>query len=285
MPLHPDKAPGEIDWMPDPSKKLVTAHEGVQPELYAPFSIGSDLYAYESSYMYVDTAGGGENGDETVAWNLRFLHGYLFAYEMLCLPGGYSMEVYLELSKFALRNNVNEIGVEQNHGYGALAQNWRPELLKYYEKETGSRHAPAIIDDWVNTQKELRIIDTLAPVLGRHRLILNEDVLTYDVQTVMKYPIDRRQTYTLMNQLNKITRDHGSLIHEDRLDGLAGAVRKYVDRMAVDESLRIRQKMTNENVKMMEEWSPEFKQANRITHGLGSILSRVGSITKRRKRQ
>ena len=284
MPLDAEKAPGEIQWMPDPSKRIITQYQGAQPELYAPFSIGKDLYDYEGRYMYVDTAGGGTNGDETVAWALYFLHGYMFGMAMLALPGGYNMEVYNALSEFAYTWKPNEIGVEQNHGYGALAQNWRPVLLEYYKEKTGVAHSPKIIDDWVSTQKELRIIDTLEPILGRHRLVINEDVFLYDANSVQQYPIDQRTTYTLVNQMTKITRDHGALIHEDRLDSLAGAARRYVERMAVDETLRVKQKMSSENMKLMSEWSEDFKQSTNQS-GLGNVLSFRGSRSNRSKRR
>lgn len=283
MPLNRDKAPGEINWMPDPTKRVPTNYKGTQPELYFPFSVGEDLYEYESKYMYVDTAGGGTNGDETVAWALNFLHGYLFGVEMEAYPGGYNMEVYKALSEFAFRNKPNEIGVEQNHGYGALAQNWRPVLLDFYEEKTGARRSPKIIDDWVSTQKELRIIDTLEPVLGRHRLVINQDVFDYDAQQTLDYPIQERQIYTFPHQMNKITRDHGALIHEDKLDSLAGAARRYVERMAVSENLRIEQKATSENMKLMEEWGGDnFKQKRQ---GLGNILMRKGNAINRRRRK
>lgn len=284
MPLDMEKAPGEINWMPDPQKRIHTLYNGAQPELYAPFSIGDELFFYENKYVYVDTAGGGMNGDETVAWAIYFLHGYLFGMEMLALEGGYNMEVYNALSDFVFKHQPNEIGVEQNHGYGALAQNWRPVLLEHYKKKTGVAHAPKIIDDWVSTQKELRIIDTLEPILGRHRIIINEDVFTYDANSIQKYPIDVRQTYTLINQINKLTRDHGALIHDDRIDSFAGGARRFVDRIAVDESLRIAQKATSENMHMMSEWSEEFMRgANQP--GLGNILQNRGSITNRNRRR
>ena len=283
MPLNMESAPGVINWMPDPQKRIITKYPGgQQPEFYLPFSVGDELFQYEQKYMYVDTAGGGQEGDETVAWAIYFLHGYLFLMDMLALAGGYNMEVYTALSEFAYKHGVNEIGVEQNHGYGALAQNWRPVLLEFYLEKTGEAHSPAIIDDWVSTQKELRIIDTLEPILGRHRLILNQDVLDYDQESVKKYPIQERQIYTFAHQMNKITRDHGALIHEDRLDSAAGGARRFVDKLAVREDLRVAQKRTNENMRLMGEWSPEFAETFNQNR-MGNILQFHGSKSKRRR--
>lgn len=283
MPLNLDKAPGDITWMPDKNNQIKIQGYPDGVELYRPFSIGSELYEYENRYMYVDTAGGGMNGDETVAWAVYFLHGYLFAVEMLALPGGLSDEIYRELSEFAYKHKVNEIGVEMNHGYGAFAQSWRPVLQAFYKEATGSVHCPRIDDDWVSQQKELRIIDTLDPVMARHRLVVNESVFQYDIDTANQYPIDVRTVYTLVNQINKITRDRNALLHDDRIDSLSAAVRRFVDRMAVNEQTRILQKMRSENMQMMAEWSEDFKAT--IKHDLGNVNQYRGSKTRRRMRR
>lgn len=291
MPLDPDKAPGEINWMPDPNKRLKIAGYQTQPELYAPFSMSSELYRYESRYVYVDTAGGGMHGDETVAWALYFLHGYFFGMEMRAYPGGYDDAIYRDLSEFVFAHQANEIGVEQNHGFGAFAQAWRPVLAKVYKEKTGALLSPTIIDDWVSTQKELRIIDTLEPIFARHRMIINEEVFHYDIREANKKPIDVRQIYTLVHQINKITRDHGALIHDDRLDSLASAARRYVERMAVNEELRIDQKAKSENMEMMSEWSEEFMKGQKIgIHGLNVIKNKGrttarANVRKRRRRR
>lgn len=68
-----------------------------------------------------------------------------------------------------------------------------------------------------NTQKERRIIDTLEPVLNQHRLVVDRKVIEADL--LVEDP-----KYSLFYQLTRLTRDRGALIHDDRLDALAGAV-------------------------------------------------------------
>jgi len=285
MDLNPERAPGEITWMPDENKRFRTLGYNVQPDLYRPFTVSDDLFRYENRYVYVDTAGGGTNGDETVAWALYFLHGYFFGMEMQVHPGGYDEEIYLDLSKFVYKHQANEIGVEQNHGYGAFAQAWRPVLAKYYKKmNQGKTGSPLIVDDWVSAQKELRIIDTLEPIMSRHRLVINADVFAYDVESVKKYPLDERQIYTFVHQLSKLTRDYGALIHDDRIDSLASAARRFVESMAVDEQTREQQKQTSENMEMMSEWSEEFMKGGKIGINGLNILKRKGSATNRNRR-
>ena len=265
MDLNPDVAPSDIQWMPDKKRKLT--FDGLPNfDFYGPWSYSEDRYDYEQCYVYVDTAGGGTNGDETVATALKFLHGYLFVMEQLCLPGGYDPDVFKQLTEFTYKHKANEIGCEQNHGYGAFAKMWSPILLKHY-KDKGHSGSPKIIDDWVSTQKEIRIAETLDPIMARHRLIVNRCVFEEDWRTVQQYPIDKRMIYTLANQMNKLTLERGALIHDDRLDSLASAVRRFVDRMAVDEKLRESQKVTSENMKMMAEWQKKpFNTNKNVVH-------------------
>lgn len=79
-------------------------------------------------------------------------------------------------------------------------------------------------------QKELRIIDTLEPVMNQHRLVVNEDLVREDTQLAKDDP-----KYSLFYQLTRITRERGSLRHDDRLDALAMAVAYWVESVAQDE--------------------------------------------------
>lgn len=281
MDLNDTNAPSDIQWMPDVNKRI--KFEGLgEAEFYMPWSHSDDFYDYEKSYLYIDTAGGGTNGDETVATAVKFLHGYIFVMEQLCLPGGFEDEVFLQLSEFAYKHQPNEIGAEQNHGYGAFAKMWQPILSKYYLEQNGKVGAPKILDDWVNTQKEKRIAETLDPIMARHRLVFNRKIFVEDWASVQKYPIDKRMIYTLTNQMNKLTLERGALIHDDRLDSLASAVRRFVESMAVDEKMREAQKMTSANMKLMREWQGKQQQTNVNVVAKSTVKSR-GMRGKRRR--
>jgi hypothetical protein len=276
--------------MPDPDKRIVIPSHPDGVELYRPFTVSDELFAYEGKMIYVDPAGGGKNGDETVATCTYFLHGYVFLMEQLALPGGYSDDVYKQLSAFALKHMVHKIDVEENYGNGAFAQMWRPVLLAAYKK-AGHPGAPQIEDVFESGQKELRIIDTLEPVIARHRLIVHEDVWHADVAQTQKYPIDSRTVYTLWNQLTKLTRDKGALVHDDRVDSLAGAVRPWVAQIAIDEDVRIRQKQSSDAVKFMEQWntqgSPEERTASAALKPLPQRagIVRSGAMNRRPSRR
>lgn len=257
-----DKAPGEIVWMPSPEKLIPVDNKfSSKPQFYRPFQTSDQLYAFEGKHMYVDTAGGGENGDETVAAVTYFLHGYIFLAEILKLKGGYSPENYKLLSQLAMRHGVNKIDVEKNFGYGMFASAWRPIIHKVYS-DAGHNHCPAIEDVWESGQKELRIIDCLEPLMARHRLIVHEDIIDYDYNSVNSYPIDQRESYKFFHQMAKISREKGSLIHDDSIDAVAGSCRYWVEMIAVDEHKRMASKETDDNVAFFAEWGGEIGNQN-----------------------
>lgn len=283
MPFDFEKGAGELSWLPSPTNRIPAQGFSCKPEFYGPFTVSSEFYKYEGKHMYVDPAGGGKNGDETVAAVTYFLHGYVFLAEILKLPGGYGDEVYTELSKLALRHNVNSIDVEKNFGFGALAASWRPILHRAYE-EAGRKLAPAIEEPFESGQKELRMIDTLEPIMARHRLIVHTDIIQYDLETTNKYPIDQRESYKFFHQLSKVTRERGSLIHDDSLDAVAGSVRKWTEMVAVDETKRIEQKEYDESADFFAEWGAKMgKHQQRGV--LGNSTNRFQRHTNRRTRR
>lgn len=268
-PFDLEKGAGELTWLPSPEKQIKVAGFHCKPQLYRPFTVSTELYEYEGKHMYVDTAGGGKNGDETVAAVTYFLHGYIFLAEILRLPGGYDDSRYMALSALALKHNVNSIDVEKNFGFGAFAAAWRPIIQKHY-KEAGKNNCPRIEDVWESGQKELRIIDTLEPIMARHRLIVHEDIIQYDLDASKKYPIDQQESYKFFHQLSKVSRDKGALIHDDSLDAVAGSCKKWVDRIAVDEHIRMEQRVTDENVAFFAQWGGDIGANQNGVLGLSS---------------
>ncbi len=276
-----DKTSGEITWMPSPENQIKVTGFKTKPRLYRPFTVSQKTFEYEGKHMYVDTAGGGKNGDETVAAVTYFLHGYVFLAEILKLAGGYGDDKYDALSKLALRHEVNSIDVEKNFGFGAFAHAWKPILAKHY-KEAGKDMCPRVEDVWEAGQKELRIIDTLEPLMARHKLIVHEDIIQYDIDSTKKYPIDVQETYKFFHQMAKISRERGSLIHDDSIDAVAGSVRRWVDRISVDENIRMEQKETDENLAFFAEWGADIGSDSTNLGNMSNRFSR--NQTKRHRR-
>ena len=176
--------------------------------------------------MYVDPAGGGQNGDETAYAITKFLAGKIFLADSGKVKGGLEEESLEQLTAVAVRHKPNFISIEKNFGNGALGQIWKPLLLK--------QHRCAIEDVWESGQKELRIIDILEPIIGSGRLIVDADLLKSDWASCAEYPVEKRASYSLWHQLARITRDKNSLRHDDRLDALAGSCRHWVEALSKD---------------------------------------------------
>jgi hypothetical protein len=86
-----------------------------------------------------------------------------------------------------------------------------------------------------STQKEKRIIDTIEPLLNRHRLIIDRKVIEDDHRTVMSYDGENKFMKALIYQMTRITYDRGALRHDDRLDALAIALGYWVEQVNQDE--------------------------------------------------
>lgn len=256
MDVPHDKAPGAVQWLPSPKLKideLFTSHYHCNPELYRAFSCSETTYEYEFKYIHVDPAGGGENADEIAAMAVYMLHGYLFYPEQIALQGGHTEENLRELAEFCCRHQTMEIGVEQNMGHGAFATMLRPVLRQVYELNKVS-DVPEVIDVWESQQKELRIIETLSPLFARHRIIIDPRVIEYDKESTKQYSLDKRDTYKLIHQIVRITRERGALIHDDRLDVMHACARRCMEYMNVDERERMDEKEEDLNREFMEEW-------------------------------
>ena len=182
--------------------------------------------AFAGTYMYVDPSGGGRHGDE-LAWAVtKFMAGNIYLVDIGGVPGGLHKENLDALTAIAVKFKPNRIGIEKNYGNGALAQVWRPTLL--------SKHSCMIEEPWESAQKELRIIDILEPIIGSNRLIIDDKLIDHDWAQCQQYPVDVRNLYSVFYQLAKITRAKAALLHDDRLDALAGACRPWAELLALD---------------------------------------------------
>lgn len=222
-------------------------------KINTPAKIGEDVAKLQGKVMYVDPAGGGKNGDETAYAVTGFLNGNIYVLSAGGLPGGYNVAQMTELATIAKKWEVNRVIVEKNMGYGAFTEVWLPILRQHHEC--------AVDDDFVTGQKEVRIVETLEPVIARGSLIFNASIVDEDRDTSAIHAAGERQIYTLFHQISMITRDRDCLKHDDRVDALEGAVRYWQKVMAVDQSeaiKRAREREFNEAMRdpmMKDRWS------------------------------
>jgi len=78
-----------------------------------------------------------------------------------------------------------------------------------------------------NKQKELRIIDSIEPLMNQHRLVINYSAIKRDLEFALREP--KNIYYSMMYQMTHITNERGSLAHDDRLDGLTLGIQYWND--------------------------------------------------------
>jgi hypothetical protein len=189
---------------------------------------GSRTAEYQGAAMYIDPSGRGK--DETGYAVVKMLHGVLYCTEAGGFVGGYAVETLEKLATVAQRNACNLIRIEDNFGDGMFNELFKPvcRTVGYNGIVEGHRSVG---------QKEARVIDTLEPVMNRHKLIISKSVVEKDYQTMKLLQAthgDSALTYSMMYQLTHITKERGALRHDDRLEALAGAVAYWVENMAQD---------------------------------------------------
>src|SRR5690606_21367727 len=142
----------------------------------------------DSVILYVDPAGGGKNNDETGYAVIAGLNGNVFLLDVGGVPGGYGIEQMETLAEIASKWRVNTVVIEKNMGYGAFKEVWIPILNK--------KHKCTVSEDYVTGQKELRIAEGLEPVLARGSFIVNQDCVQGDTDTIARYHVGKRLTYS-----------------------------------------------------------------------------------------
>lgn len=179
---------------------------------------------YEGSVLFVDTAG---RGKDEMAWAIiKSLNGMLFCLHVNGHRGDPAVAMEM-IARDAKLYGVNVVEFEPNFGQGMAVMAFGPVLQKIWPGGCTVQES-----EWAKGQKEVRIIDTLEPVLTQHRLVISEDVVRKDLKRIEDTEEDR--SYSLLWQLTHISKERGSVPHDDRLDALAGAVAHFQRAIEVD---------------------------------------------------
>jgi hypothetical protein len=223
MPLNIEKAPVSLQWSSGPEYQILDLpNVGFSGDRWhRPMFIDKENWIpYEGAVMTIDPSGRG--ADETGYAITKQLHGSLFLTAAGGLKGGYDDITLVKLAKLAKEYQVNHIIIEANFGDGMFTKIFLPVLARYW---------PCTVEEVKHSiQKERRIIDTLEPVMNRHRLVVDLSVIQDDLKTSQD-----DISYSLFYQMTRITKERGALKHDDRLDALAMAVAYWVESMARDE--------------------------------------------------
>jgi hypothetical protein len=218
MDVDPKLAPARVVWSSTPEQawKDIDNVGFDGDRLYRPMMYAPEYLAYSGSVMHIDPSGRGK--DETTYIVTKFLHGFIFVRRWGGFRDGYGEETLKRLAEISKEEEVNLIVTEDNFGDGMFGKLLEPYL---------ARIRPCAIDGFKSTgQKEMRIVDTLAPVMRQHRLVMDATVARAD----LKGEAVRSGLY----QLTHMTTARGALKHDDRVDVLAMAVKHWVEYLNAD---------------------------------------------------
>lgn len=227
--FNAEQAPVMPVWNSDPRSIWQAAPRfGTRPQdkFYFAMNQTYETRKFDLTLMFIDPSGGGSKSQDEMGYAVTKLLGtYVYLYRVGGVRGGYHKDDLMKLVMAAKEAKVDVVYVEKNFGNGAHFAMLKPLFEAHY---------PECRLEEVNStgQKEIRIIDTLEPLLGQHRLIVSQNVVMDDYQLIQQYPAEVKMTYSLFYQMGHITADRNSLRHDDRLDALAGAVAqivKYID--------------------------------------------------------
>jgi hypothetical protein len=244
--LEPDKASIQILYSSEKRNCLYDIkHKGFRGDnLYQPRYISDTYKDYEGIAMFIDPSGRGT--DETAYCVTAQMGGKIFLLDFGGIQGGYNQDNLEELMYIAKRYKVNVVIVESNFGDGAFG-----ELLKPVSQEI---YPVKIEDERASTQKEVRIVEALEPIMMQHRLVVNKQALIRD--------IEKKADYSFTYQLTHITTQRGCLVHDDIIDVVGMGVFYWVKSMARNEKEVVNQHKKDELKKQLRELE-EKRRKNR----------------------
>lgn len=235
MTTNPTTAPEKVIWASSPELRVedVPCVGLALDYYYRPMQTQGEWLDYQGAVLAVDPSGRGK--DETAYCVVKMLNGNLYLTEAGGLIGGYTDKTLQGLADIAKKEQVKLVLVEENYGGGMFTKLLLPFITRTY---------PVSIEEIRHTTaKEKRIIDTLEPLMQQHRLIVNQAVISKDYNSTQEmYSTEQSLRYQLFYQMSRISHTKGSLAFDDRLDVLAMACNYWVEQLARDQELAMKQR-------------------------------------------
>jgi hypothetical protein len=213
---------------------------------YFPAWRSTEMTNYTGTVIAIDPSGKGK--DETAYCIMKALYGYLFVMEVGGFLDGFSEETLTRLAERSAFWQVNDVVSEANYGGGMFTSLLQPKLL--------AAGCKAQIHDPVAgvQMKEVRICDTLEPLMGAHRLIISKDVIDSDIREAQN-----RNTvkYSLIHQMTRMMREKGAIAHEDRLETVQMAASFFEDRVQINVNKGVERHKAKLLKKELDSWQKE----------------------------
>lgn len=210
MDLSPSEGPRRVAWNTvNPLDDIPSVGMG-KDMFYGPAFVDMEPTKYDHIIMGIDPAGGGK--DEVGYCVGAGILGNVFITCAGGIQGGHDDSTLKKLCKIMIEYGVKEVRIEKNFGDGIYGK-----LLASMMGRMGIK--AGITQVTAKGQKEVRIIDCLEPAMGSHKIILDTKVARDQV---------------LMSQITMITRERGSLIHDDRVDAMEICISGFTNSMIID---------------------------------------------------
>lgn len=207
---------------------------------FGPALVSESYSPWPEIIMLVDPSGRGK--DDTAYAILAELHGFIYLLAVGGFGGGYDVTTLTAIAAKCVEWKVNLCRCEDNFGDGMFTTLLAPHVAKAWEghfkgrKPKGDEIAGTKVEGFKvgQVQKETRIVAKLAPVLQSHRLVTSRDVIMMDYTECEKREGDDWLTYSAFYQLSHLTRDRGSLAHDDKLDCIAEGVAYFTVQLGIN---------------------------------------------------
>jgi hypothetical protein len=263
MDFDNEHGPEKVFWSGSPENVLSDLpNVGLRGDRYhRPFRVQGDYVKWQGVVMTIDPSGRGE--DETGYAVVASLNGWMYVLDCGGLRGGYTPENLRRLAEIARKNKANEVLVEANFGDGMFNN-----LLLPYLRDT---YPVTLTEVKHSQQKEKRIADVLEPVMNQHRLVVPPRLVREDYDSVQGVASEKQASYRLMYQMTRLTRDRGSLRHDDRLDALSMAVQYWKDHASADVEANIKERKERLLEKELEDFERSWNKLYRPKHAQGWI--------------
>lgn len=255
--IDPEMGPDKIVWQgqnPLSGIPMFGISGDIVPE---PMHVSHNYISYQHMHMSIDPSGRGT--DKTGICVASVLGGMIYIHELLGIDGGYDDATLTRIARIVKEYNIPLIRVEANFGDGLFTKVLTPFITERCGKV-------GIEEFKVTGQKELRIIETLEPVMSMHRLVIARKAIR-DEENQM--------------QITRLHRGRGALRHDDRVDSLASAVDFYKDHMVIDTKKSIQdieKKVWEQRVK---DWANNFRAGDYIPNS--GALKTIASNVKPKK--
>lgn len=205
---------------------------GDDSTFYRPSFVQGTIKAEETpTVLVIDPSGGG--ADE-FAWAVLSAWGGNFYLRALGgRRGGSSEGLWMELALLAKKMKVKRVLVESN--FGGLAV-WEQAGKPYF-----ARAGYPVAFEGIRTggtYKDDRIINTLAPVVQLHSLIIDRRLIEEDAKIITESEEEREVAYSFIFQYTRLTSAKGSLRHYDRIDVVSLGIEFFQNQAAQDQQVK-----------------------------------------------